>query len=250
MSKAGSSDGASDNARPRTQFPSIEKWLGVSAYDPSLLELAFVHSSYLNENPGESTESNERLEFLGDALVDLVVGHELYRRFPGRQEGELTALRSALVRDDTLARIAESMKLGDRLLLGRGEDAGGGRQRPSNLAGVFEALVGAIFVDQGFQEAQRFVVRVMSDELSALDHGQPPKDPKSLLQELVQADGAAAPSYRIVGATGDDHARSFTAEVVVSGKVLGKGTGRRKSLAEFEAASEALASLDRGAHRE
>ena len=224
---------------------SLDEWLGVSVNDPSLLELAFVHSSYLNENPGESPESNERLEFLGDALIDLVVGHELYRRFPDKQEGELTALRSAMVRDDTLARIAESMRLGDRLLLGRGEDADGGRKRPSNLAGAFEALVGALFVDQGFEEARSFVVGVMSNELSALAHGEPPKDSKSLLQELVQAEGGAAPSYRIVEVTGDDHARSFTAEVVVSGKVLGRGTGRRKSLAEFEAATEALVSLGR-----
>ena len=215
--------------------------------DSPLLELAFVHSSYVNENPGESPESNERLEFLGDALIDLVVGHELYQRFPDKQEGELTALRSALVRDDSLARIAESMRLGDRLLLGRGEDAGGGRKRPSNLAGAFEALVGALFVDQGFEEARRFIVGLMSNQLSAFDHGESPKDSKSLLQELVQADGGAAPSYRIVGVTGDDHARSFTAEVLVSGKVVGRGTGRRKSLAEFEAATEALASLSQDA---
>ena len=215
--------------------------------DPALLELAFVHTSYLNENQGASLESNERLEFLGDALIDLVVGHELFSHFPEKREGELTVLRSAVVRDDTLARIAESMRLGDRLLLGRGEDAGGGRSRPSNLAGAFEALVGALFEDQGFQEARRFVLEALSNELSTLADGASPKDSKSLLQELVQVEGGAAPSYRIVEATGEDHARSFTAEVVVCGKVLGRGTGSRKSLAEFEAAAEALASLEQDA---
>ena len=139
--------------KPGPQSLPIEEWLGILVRDRSLIESAFIHSSYLNENPGQFPESNERLEFLGDALIGLVIAHEVYSRFPDRQEGELTTLRSSLVRDDTLARIAESMRLGDRLLLGRGEDAGGGRGRPSNLAGAFEALVGALLLDQGFHGA-------------------------------------------------------------------------------------------------
>ena len=222
---------------------SLEESLGVFFKERSLLRLAFVHSSYLNENPGQFPQSNERLEFLGDALIGLATAEELYRRYPDRPEGELTAQRSALVQRETLARIAQSLDLGNQLLMGLGEEASGGRERPSNLEATFEALVGALFLDQGYQAARTFVLQALADELLEADQRDPPKNPKSLLQELVQGDGGDAPSYRIVEVTGEDHARQFTAEAVVSGNVVGRGTGPRKSNAEQEAARNALKAL-------
>ena len=222
----------------------IEQRLGVRFRSGELLRLALVHRSYLNENPGAVSESNERLEFLGDALIGLVVGGEIYRLFPTRAEGELTALRSALVRGDTLARIGESLEVGEHLLMGRGEEASGGRDRPSNLAAAFEALAGALFLDQGYEAARDFVLKVLSSEISAVGRGGMPKSPKAVLQELVQGRGLAAPHYLIVDETGDEHDRQFTAEVLVSGEVVGRGTGRRKSLAETDAATSALEALN------
>ena len=222
---------------------SLEESLGVSFKERSLLRLAFVHSSYLNENPDQFPQSNERLEFLGDALIGLATAEELYRRYPDRPEGELTTQRSALVQRETLARVAKSLDLGNQLLMGLGEEASGGRERPSNLEATFEALVGALFLDQGYQAARTFVLETLADELLEADQRDPPKNPKSLLQELVQGNGGDAPSYRIVEVTGEDHARQFTAEAVVSGNVVGRGTGPRKSNAEQEAARNALKAL-------
>ncbi len=219
----------------------IEKALSLSFKDKDLLRLSLIHRSFLNENPGAFSESNERLEFLGDALVGLVVAQELFRRHPEKPEGELTTLRSALVRGDTLARIADSLELGEHLLMGRGEEASGGRERQSNLACAFEALLGAVFVDQGYEAARDFVLRVMADEIPSVESV--PKSTKSVLQERVQRRGVGSPSYRVVEMSGEDHAREFTSEVTVSGEVVGRGRGRRKSEAEAEAASQALKAL-------
>ena len=198
----------------------------------------------MNENPEAFPESNERLEFLGDALVGMVVAHELYQRYPDSPEGDLTVLRSALVKGETLAQIADSLQLGQYLLMGKGEEASGGRKRPSNLAATFEALVGAVFLDLGYDKTRDFVLRVLADMLSSVGKRIPLKNSKSLLQELVQGMGKTIPSYRIVDVTGEDHARTFTVEVVVSGEVMGRGTGSRKSTAEREAASEALRAME------
>ena len=229
-------------AQPRTLPDAVtfakDKKLSFCSAD--LLRLAFVHSSYLNENEGAFPESNERLEFLGDALIGLVIGHELYQRCPDWPEGELTIARAALVRMETLARVASRLELGKYLYIGRGEEAGGGRERPTNLAAVFEALVGALLLDRGYEPARDFVMRAMADEIAAVRGRSVPKNPKSALQELVQAQGLEAPTYRIVEATGQHHAQTFTAEVTVSGEAVGKGTGARKSEAEQQAAAEAL----------
>ena len=220
----------------------LEKRLGISFRNGDLLRLAFVHKSYLNENPG-LTDSNERLEFLGDALIGLVVAQELYLRLPHGPEGELTAIRSAMVRGESLAATAEALGLGECLLMGKGEEAAAGRSRPSNLAGVFEALAGALFLDGGFDSARSFVLRTLLPQLRSLEQRNVPKSPKSLLQELLQGRGMGLPSYRIVEATGEVHSREFTAEVSVSGRVMGRGSGRRKARAEEAAAKEAVRAL-------
>lgn len=226
-----------------TDADKLEKALGLKFKDKNLLVLAFVHSSYLNENPDSVPESNERLEFLGDAFIGLVVADELYRRYPLRPEGDLTPLRSAVVRGDTLAKVARSEGLGDLLQMGKGEVASGGRNRTSNLAATYEALVGAIFLDKGYKLACDFVMKTLAGEIEGLEDHRVPQNAKSILQEFVQSKGMAAPSYKIVETKGSDHAREFTAEVSVGGKPRGRGTGSRKSAAEREAAQSALEAM-------
>ena len=219
---------------------SLARGLGIPFDDAALLRLAFTHSSYANENPRAGGVSNERLEFLGDALVGLVVGEHAYRERPEQGEGDLTSLRAALVQDETLARVARSLGLGRFMQMGRGEDASGGRERTSNLAALFEALAGAVHLDQGFDAARGFVIRSLSAEMGAVADPSPPRNAKSLLQEALQGQGLEPPTYRIVGVEGADHARTYTAEVEVAGEALAQGRGPRKSAAEREAAQRAL----------
>ncbi len=222
----------------------LEERLGVKFNDAALLTQALVHSSYVNENPHEAPESNERLEFLGDAVLGLVVADDLYAAYPEQHEGELTELRTLLVRRDTLAKAGRRLRLGDALYLGRGEEGGGGRSRPTNLAHAYEALVGAIFLDRGLAAARRFVRRSLEQEFKALPERQFPLDPKSRLQEVSQSRYQTPPHYRLVEAEGPDHARRFTVEVLIDGNSLGTGQGLSKQEAEKEAAREALAHLE------
>jgi ribonuclease-3 len=223
----------------------LQERLGVKFGRPELLAQAMVHRSYVNEAPDRSIQSNERLEFLGDAVLGCVIARWLYDRYPHLDEGRLTELRAYLVKGETLARVAERLGLGRFLLLGRGEDATGGRTRPLNLARTFEAVVGAMYLDAGFARTERWLLRVMRPELEGLGRGDLPTDAKSRLQHRVQLLFGVAPQYRIVEAVGPDHAKMFTVEAVVGGKVLGSGRGRSKRLAERQAAEEALARLDR-----
>ncbi len=213
--------------------------------DPALLRQALVHTSYLNENPGIDVGSNERLEFLGDAALGVVVAQELYREYPDVDEGRLTELRAHLVRRDTLARAAARFDLGEYLQLGRGEDAAGGRKRPTNLARAYEALVGAIFLDGGLTKVRAFVKRTLKPELSSLRMGGMPHDPKSRLQEVIQSRWQTTPTYKLVRTEGPDHARRFTVQVQINGRPLGTGEGRSKQMAEKEAAQEALETIAR-----
>lgn len=221
----------------------LEDALGVVFRQKDLLNLALAHSSFIHENPDVLPLSNERLEFLGDAVLGTATAGELYERYPDWPEGELTLARSALVRGETLAVAAEGLGLGEQLYMGRGEEAGGGRKRAANLAAAFEAVVGALFLDQGYEVARDFVLRVLSDELSDLALSGVPGNAKSVLQEALQARGQPAPSYEIVEVAGQEHARQFTAEVTVDGEVAGRGTGARKAQAESAAAAEALKAL-------
>lgn len=218
----------------------LEEGLGVRFRDAGLLRLALVHSSYLNENPSEALESNERLEYLGDAVLGMAVAEELYGANPGWPEGRLTQARAALVQEATLAEAARDIELGHMLRMGRGEEAGGGRDRPSNLSAGLEAVIGAVFLDQGYDVARAVVLRVLGDRFSLLDDDEMSANPKSALQEAVQAQGLSSPTYRIVHEEGADHDRVFIAEVTVGGEVAGRGEGKRKSLAEQAAAVEAL----------
>ena len=218
----------------------LEEALGVRFRDTGLRRLALVHSSYLNENPVEFRESNERLEFLGDAVLGMVVAEELYGANPGWPEGRLTQARAALVQEATLAEAAREIRLGEMLRMGKGEEAGGGRDRSSNLSAGLEAVIGAVFLDQGYDVAREVVLRVLAKGFSSLDEPQMSANPKSALQEAAQAEGLPSPTYRIVHEEGADHDRLFVAEVTVGDEVAGRGEGKRKSLAEQAAAVEAL----------
>ena len=220
----------------------VEARIGVQFRRPALLRQAFMHRSYLNENPGEVSESNERLEFFGDAVLSYVVAERLFRDCPTCQEGELTEWRGYLVRRDSLAAFARRVGLGEFLFLGHGEEGAGGRERNQNLASLFEAVVGAITIDRGLTVARRFIFDAIGDEFDL--RGKPtPVDPKSRLQEVVQARWQRAPVYRTVHEEGPEHRKLFTVEVSVQGRLLGGGAGYSKQEAEREAARQALEGL-------
>ena len=229
------------------ELATLQQVLGVSFKEPSLLKQALVHSSYANENPGISpASSNERLEFLGDAVLGLVVAAKLYRDFPHLSEGEMTKLRSVLVRRATLARIARDIGLGDYLYLGKGEEASGGRDKPANLARAFEAVIAAIFLDRGSNITRRFILRLLDSELQNAVSQRTETDYKSALQELVQAREQQTPTYHVLEAMGPDHNRRFTVEVWLGNTVLGRGSGKSKKAAETEAARSTLEQLSAG----
>ncbi len=223
----------------------IQRTLGVSFNENTLLEQSLVHRSYLNENPDFTLPSNERLEFLGDAILGLIVAENLYRDFPHLSEGEMTRLRAYLVCQETLAEVAVSLKLGQYLYLGRGEASCGGRDRPSNLACALEAIIGAIFIDQGLSKTRKLVLQWLRPRLEQAIQEKQGSDYKSRLQEVVQASRHVTPTYRMVEASGPDHARQFTAEVIVGKKVLARGHGPSKQIAEMEAARVALSNISR-----
>ena len=214
--------------------------LGTSFKDHSLLQRSVTHSSYLNENPGMVTVSNERLEFLGDAILGFIVAEKLYRDFPNLSEGEMTRRRAALVRRETLAAVAREIRLGDYLYLGKGEAKGGGRQKLTNLACALEAVIGAVFLDRGLKVTREVVWRLLKTEEAKAGRPGIAVDYKSKLQEIVQSKYQEAPAYRLVAAAGPDHARTFTVEVTAGGGVIGSGSGKSKKLAEAAAARTAL----------
>lgn len=227
-------------------FGLIMDALGAKFQNDQLLSQAFVHDSFVNESLDSEIKSNERLEFLGDRVVNLVIAEELYARLPDWSEGRLSEAHSVLVRTESLARVSKSLGLGQHLKLGKGEEGSGGNSRPSNLEAVFEAVVGAVFLDQGYICVQRFILNVMGPEIDDVIAGDRPlKDPKTRLQELVHVLGMALPVYRVVNVVGRDHERTFTVEVIVEGKVEGISTGRSKLVAEQLSAEQALQSLRR-----
>ena len=210
----------------------------------STLHLALVHLSYCNEHDLDPSESYERLEFLGDAVLELAVSTELYIRFPKADEGELTKTRSSLVRRETLAQIARRIDLGSYLYVGKGVETTNGRQQDSVLAAAFEALIAAVYIDQGNEFTRQLILRLMGPELvEAQQIDGPPENPKSVLQEMIQGQGKEPPKYDLVSSEGPDHGPVFTIDVVVNGQVVGTGSGGKKSEAERAAARAALAAL-------
>jgi ribonuclease-3 len=227
----------------RRRLAQLQKALGLKFKSPSLLEQALVHRSYLNEARPQGLESNERLEFLGDAVLGLVVSQQLCANFPDLDEGDLTRLKTSLIRWETLARAAERLGLGEHLLLGRGEESTGGRQRPSNLARALEAVIGAAFLDRGLDKTRALVLRCLAPDMARVETGQVALDSKSRLQQLVQSYWHETPVYRTVSASGPDHAKVFTVEVQVAGRAPGRGPRRRHNEAPLEGPSQAVESI-------
>lgn len=205
----------------------------------ALLVQALTHSSYAHEE-GREGEDNERLEFLGDAVIQLAVTERLYRQFPDRPEGELAKMRASVVCAESLADAARRLSLGDYLLLGKGEEQSGGRDRTSLLCDAFEAVVAALYLDAGWEAASSFVLSALAPEFTRLGRPKAEVDPKSALQERLQAVSKTTPTYRLVSESGPDHNKVFVSEVIHEGRVLGRGIGRSKKESEQEAAREAL----------
>jgi ribonuclease-3 len=217
----------------------LEKQLGVTFENHSLLHLALVHRSYLNER-NNATESNERLEFLGDAVLSLVVADYLFRHFPDRPEGELTDLRSALVRRETLAKWAAQLQIGQYLYLGKGEDQTGGRSRALTLASAFEAILGAIYLERGHAEAASWLLPLVEKELVEILAEGRHYDYKGLLQKAAQKAFHTTPIYQVVSERGLEHERIFEIEARLGGRTLGRGEGSTKLIAQQTAARVAL----------
>jgi len=218
--------------------------LGHEFSDPSLLRDALAHKSYAHEHPRLAPHDNERLEFLGDAVLGMAVAAQLYARYPHAPEGVLTRRRAALVRESSLAQVAQELGLDACLMLGRGEELSGGRTKPRLLASGLEAVLGAIFVDAGPGPSLAVIERLFATRLDeAVAHR---VDAKSLVQELAQGRGMATPTYRVVDTTGADHERVFEVELLVDGEALARGSGRSKGEAEREAAELALTLLGLG----
>lgn len=221
-----------------------EAALGIAFRDRTLLLRALTHRSYINENPGFPLEDNERLEFLGDAVLDYVSAEYLYHHFPEMHEGQLTSLRAALVRTETLGRLAREIGLAPLIRLGHGEEEAGGRYRVAILCDAFEALIGALCLDQGLEATRSFLaplIEPLVDEILANDAD---KDPKSRLQELSQKHLQITPSYRLVQEQGPDHARQFTIAALIGNEVYGTGSGASKQIAAQAAARAALERLE------
>ena len=218
----------------------IQTELGLQFIDASLLLRALTHRSYLNENPDLALEDNQRLEFLGDAVLDFITGVWLYHHFPEFQEGRLTSLRAALVCTPALAKFARQIELGRYLRLGKGEDENGGRERDANLCDAFEALVGALCLDNGLQAVEELLHPLLKDETERVLTADSDRDPKSRFQEWSQAERGITPHYRTLKASGPDHARTFVVAVYVGDDVYGKGQGSSKQSAARAAAEMAL----------
>ena len=222
----------------------LEKKLNYTFRNPALLAEALSHSSYANEHRAEKLNSNERLEFLGDSVLGFVTAEFLFAGHPDMPEGDLTRIRAALVCEQSLYEAAKQLELGQFLRLGRGEDAGGGRQRTSILADAMEAVFAAVYLDGGIGEASQLIHRVLLDVEKEGVVEERRKDFKTALQELVQRQADQVLTYRMAGESGPDHAKVFSAEVLLNGNVLGSGSGRSKKEAEQAAAKSALQVLN------
>ncbi|MDO4516607.1 MAG: ribonuclease III [Bacillota bacterium] len=221
----------------------LEEKIGYTFRDRTLLENALTHSSYANEHRDKGMPSNERLEFLGDSILGLVVADHLYRNRPDLPEGDLTRIRAALVCEGSLVEVAKSLDLGSYLKLGRGEESGGGRKRPSIQADAVEAMLAAVYLDGGIGQARKLIHSlILNQEREKIANG---RDFKTALQELVQRESGQVLCYRLVGESGPDHAKQFSMEVLLNGAPIGAGVGRSKKEAEQAAAKAAVEKLEK-----
>jgi ribonuclease-3 len=223
-----------------TQFSDFEKKMNIFFKDKSLLQQAFTHRSYINENPAASIAHNERLEFLGDAVLELIVTDFLYKKYPQYTEGELTALRSALVNAIIISEIALKIGMNDYLLLSRGEEKDYGKARVYILANTYEALIGAMYLDQGYDVVDKFVAQTILPKTDEIVNKKLWRDAKSLVQEKAQEFVSVTPAYKVLHESGPDHDKHFTVGIYFGGDVIAEGKGKSKQEAEQNAALAAL----------
>jgi ribonuclease-3 len=218
----------------------FEEKIGVNFSDKTLIETAFTHRSYINENPNIETGHNERLEFLGDAVLELVITRYLFDKYPNKPEGELTAYRSSLVNTISLAESSEALEVNDFLLLSKGEAKDGGRARQHILANAFEAIIGAIYLDQGYDAAEKFIAGTLYGKIEEIVKKGLWRDSKSWVQERAQEEVGVTPSYTIISEEGPDHDKNFIAGIYFGEKLIAKGEGKSKQEAEQNAAQVAI----------
>lgn len=211
--------------------------------DPKIKDLVFTHRSFLNESPSD-VNSNERLEFLGDSILSFVVSTYIYSNYPHLEEGELTSLRSVLTNTQTLHMVAQDLKLGDLLMLSKGEEEGGGRESKTILANTYEAVVGGLFLDQGIAASQNFITETILSRIDEFIGNQGMKDAKSQLQEFMQEKFKTSPEYKILEENGPDHDKEYTSGVFLNERLLASGQGKSKQEAEKSAAAAALLTLE------
>ncbi len=227
----------------RKALKDLEKSMRVRFKRLKLLDQALSHSSFVNELSDERRQHNEKLEFLGDAVLELVVSHELFADYPDYYEGKLTKLRAAVVSKTTLALVAKKIGIGPYIRLGKGEELGGGRRRNSLLADAMEAMIGAVYLDGGLKAARRFIMNHFGEEIERLDHDQHKMDYKSILQEVTQSRFQILPRYTVVGESGPPHERTYEVLLTINGEAYGTGFGRNKKEAQQNAARDALLKL-------
>lgn len=220
----------------------LQARLGHQFREPALLRLALTHPSISHE-AGTSTEHNQRLEYLGDAVIQLALSRELYDRYPQYDEGPLTKIRAQLVNQVSLAEQGRLLGLGEHLILSRGEQLNGGRARPSILADAYESVLGALFLDGGYDVARGFILQAFQDAFTEIESAPSTDNPKGALQEILQAISSEAPQYQVLTASGPDHDREFECAVLYKGEEIGRGKGKSKKTAESQAAAAALAGL-------
>lgn len=231
-----------DQKRVR-ELNTLLKHIPITFANLALLHQALIHTSFANENRHLHLVHNERLEFLGDAVLELVISEYLFSAYPDHPEGELTKIRAAIVCEHTLAKYALRLNLGAYLLLGKGEELSGGRCRPSTLADAFEAVIGAIYLDSGLKSAAQFVLSQLDEEMRSVRRGEYAKDYKTMLQEIVQRNGDCKILYEVLAETGPDHNKLFTIAVRINGTKHGVGTGKSKKEAEQAAAANTLETI-------
>lgn len=246
MPRSESRNGHGGDTRSATPIPFYDALLdklGYRFHDDSLIRTALTHRSHVYRAGQERLQSNERLEFLGDSVLGLIVNEHLFRSFPMQSEGELTKAKSLIVSRAVLGRAAEKLRLGEHLILAPGEVDAGGRKRRSILSDAYEAVLGAIYMDGGMEPARSFVERDLLENMEEILHDHRWINYKSVLQERIQATLKTPPRYKVSSTSGPDHAKQFIVEVIVRGKTLGRGQGNSKKLAEQRAAQQALDSL-------
>ncbi len=237
----------SDSQRVRfKQLSIVQNLINVKFKDKNLLNRALIHRSYVNEFSTGKIKDNERLEYLGDSVLGLIVNEYLFKRFEEYPEGDLAKIKSAVVSEPTLAKVARDIKLGNFLLMGKGEELSGGRDRSSILANSFEALIGAVYLDQGLKECRNFILSLLKKDIERIDRMTYLRDPKTTLQEYVQKKYKERPVYEVVEEKGPDHKKEFIVRLIINGVEVSRGTGSSKRKAEMTAAEHILKKIDKG----